>query len=484
MRARLKRRSKLWRWDIRVDLRWVAGALAAAGYRGGDPGAGVIEGVSIDTRAGCEHRLFVALKGENADGHDYLRDAVEKGAAALLVSSGRKADAVKLAGGTVVFAVADTLAGLQALAAAYRGLVNPRVIAITGSTGKTGTKDLVAAVIARRFRVHATPGNLNNHIGLPLTILGMAGSEEICVTELGANHKKEIKTLAGIARPDIGVVTNIGPAHLEFFGSLKGVAAAKAELLEALPSGGTAVLPADDEFIEFLKERTKARTVTFGFSEDADRRITNLEKREGCGYRFRVGDIPLEVARHGKHHVLNATAAAVVGLELGVPPEEIASAILDAKVNPGRGALIDLGGILFFDDSYNSNPASLRAAVEAFLEIPAVGKRWLVLGDMLELGDMSEDLHREAGVFCGRAKVDGILTIGAETVELNRAAAGERKSPEHITHFLDVDALARYLNDLVAPGDAVLVKGSRGMHMEKIIDTVEKARGAARRRVD
>jgi UDP-N-acetylmuramoyl-tripeptide--D-alanyl-D-alanine ligase len=465
-------------------LRWVAGALAAAGYRGGDPGTGVIEGVSIDTRVGCEHRLFVALKGENADGHDYLREAVGKGAAALLVSSGRRAEAEKLATGLAVFDVADTLRGLQALAAAFRALVNPRVIAITGSTGKTGTKDLVAAIVARRFRVHSTPGNLNNHIGLPLTILGMGGSEEICVAELGANHKKEIKTLAAILRPDIGVVTNIGPAHLEFFGSLKGVAAAKAELLEALPPGGAAVLPADDDFIEFLKERTKARTITFGFSEGADRRITNLERREGGGYRFRVGDVPLEIARHGKHHVLNAAAAAAVGLDLGVAPEDIASAVLAAKTDSGRGTLVDLAGILFFDDSYNSNPASLRAAVEAFLELPVAGKRWLALGDMLELGAASEDLHREIGVFCGRAKVDGILTIGAETVELNRAAAEQRKSPEHITHFLDVDALARYLNDLVAPGDAVLVKGSRAMRMERIIEAIERSRGVSRRRVD
>ena len=477
-------RSGAWRWNIKVDLRWVAGALAAAGYRGADPGEGVIEGVSIDTRAACEHRLFVALKGETADGHDYLREAVAKGAAALLVSAGRKAQAAGLAGPVPVFDVPDTLRGLQALAAAYRGLVNPRVIAITGSTGKTGTKDLVAAVVARRYSVHATPGNLNNHIGLPLTILGMEGREEICVTEMGANHKREIKALAEIARPEIGVVTNIGPAHLEFFGSLKGVAAAKAELLEALPEDGTAVLPADDEFVDFLRERTKARTLTFGFSDTADRRITNLEKREAGGYRFRLGDVPLEVTRYGRHHVLNAAAAAVVGSVVGVPPEEIAPAILEAKVNSGRGVLFDLGGILVFDDSYNSNPASLRAAVEAFSEVPATGRRWLVLGDMLELGESSRELHREAGVFCGRAKVDGIFTIGAETVELNRAAADERRSPEHITHFLDVDSLARYVNELVGPGDAVLVKGSRGTHMEKVIEAIEAARGVPRRRVD
>jgi UDP-N-acetylmuramoyl-tripeptide--D-alanyl-D-alanine ligase len=424
------------------------------------------------------------LKGSLADGHDYLEAAVAKGAAALLVSSGRKAEALRIAGTIPVFDVADTLAGLQALAAAYRALVNPRVIAVTGSSGKTGTKDLIAAIVAKRFSVHATRGNLNNHIGLPLTILGMEGSESICVTEMGANHRKEIKTLAGIAKPDIGVVTNVGPAHLEHFGSLRGVAAAKAELLEALPGEGTAVLPADDEFVDFLMERTKARVLTFGFSERADRRIVNLEKRESGGYRFRVGDLDIEVARYGKHHVLNAAAAAIVGSIVGVSPEEIAAAVLEAPVHPGRGVLLDLEGILFFDESYNSNPASLRAAVEAFMEIPAPGKRWLVLGDMLELGPSSADLHREAGVLCGRAKVDGIFTIGAETVELNRAAAEQRKSPEHITHFLDAAKLAGYLNELLAPGDAVLVKGSRGMRMETILESIGKARGAEPRRVD
>ncbi len=383
-----------------------------------------------------------------------------------------------------MFDVGDTLAGLQALAAAYRALVNPRVIAVTGSSGKTGTKDLIAAIVAKRFSVHATPGNLNNHIGLPLTILGMDGSESVCVTEMGANHRKEIKTLAGIAKPDIGVVTNVGPAHLEHFGSLKGVAAAKAELLEALPGEGTAVLPADDEFVDFLRERTKARVLTFGFSESADRRIANLEKRESGGYRFRVGDIDIEIARYGKHHVLNAAAAAIVGSIVGVPPEEIAAAVLEAPAHPGRGVLLDFDGILLVDESYNSNPASLRAAVEAFMEIPARGRRWLVLGDMLELGPSSADLHREAGVFCGRAKVDGILTIGAETVELNRAAAEQRKSPEHITHFLDAAKLAGYLNELLAPGDAVLVKGSRGMRMETILESIKSARGASTRGAD
>jgi UDP-N-acetylmuramoyl-tripeptide--D-alanyl-D-alanine ligase len=301
---------------------------------------------------------------------------------------------------------------------------------------------------------------------------------------MGANHRKEIARLCEIARPEIGVVTNIGPVHLEFFGSLRGVASAKAELVEALPPEGTAVLPADDEFVEFLKGRTKARTLTYGASEEADRRITGVARRDGLGYRFSVGDLAIEVPRYGRHNVMNAAAAAVVASIIGVPPEEIAAGIAGAKAYEGRGVLFDLGGILFVDDSYNSNPASLGAAIDAFMEIPVGGRRWLVLGDMLELGASSGELHREAGVSCGRAKVDGIFTIGTETVELSRAAAEQRRSPDQITHFLDAATLAAYLGELVTPGDAVLLKGSRGMHMEKVLAAVEAIRGTARRRVD
>jgi len=354
----------------------------------------------------------------------------------------------------------------------------------SGSSGKTGTKDLAAAILARRFVVHATPGNLNNHIGLPLTLLGMDGGEDMCVAEMGANHRKEIQALCAIAKPLVGVVTNIGTAHLEHFGTTKGIAAAKAELLEALPPDGTAVLPADDEFAGYLAGRTKARTIAVGFSESADRRITGLEKREQGGYRFRVGEIRLETGRYGRHNVLNAAFAAVVGSTAGVPDDEIAAAVAASRAADGRGATYDVGGVVFVDETYNANPASLKAAVDAFMEMPGTGRRWLVLGDMLELGGMSGELHREAGVHCGRAKSDGILTLGTESAELSRAAAEQRRSPERITHFLDAEPLAAHLATLLRPGDLVLVKGSRAMRMERIIDAVEAARGAARRRLD
>ncbi len=378
----------------------------------------------------------------------------------------------------------DTLAALQEIAAAYRRRVDPRVVAVTGTTGKTGTKDFVASILGRRFNVHSTPGNLNNHIGLPLTILGMEGGEDVLVAEMGANHKGEIKRLCEIAAPDIGIVTNVGPGHLEFFDSLEGVARAKAELVESLSDGGTAVLPADDRFFSFLKERAKGEVVSFGFDEEADWRIEDLERDGSSGYRFSLKGAAIELHRFGRHHVLNAAAAAAACSLLGTSGDDIAAGIGRTEMPESRGVIYDIDGITFIDDSYNSNPASLAAAVSALLEMETDGNRWLVLGDMLELGEGSADLHRESGEVCGKAGVDGILTMGTESVELSRAAAEQRKAPERITHFMDTAKLAAYLNTCLEKGDIVLVKGSRGMRMEGVIEAMEELRNVQRRRVD
>lgn len=443
-----------------------------------------MDGVTIDTRERCERALFVALRGNRSDGHDYLGEAVACGAGAFLVSIDRKEDATAVSRGKPVFAVPDTLEALQALAAAYRERVNPRVVAVTGSTGKTGTKDFIASILMQRFNVHATPGNLNNHIGLPLTVLGMEGGEEVLVTEMGANHKNEIRRLAEIARPDVGVVTNIGPSHLEFFRSLQGVAAAKAELLESLPETGTAVLPVDDEFYRFLAERTRAAVVTFGFAEQSDWKIENMVRHGRSGYHFSVGGVDVVLERFGRHHVLNAAAAAAACSLIGSTSEEIARGVARTSLPESRGVLYEIEGILFVDDSYNSNPASLKAAVEAFMEVEVEGDRWLVLGDMLELGERSAELHSQAGEFCGKAGIDAIITFGNETVELSRSAAEQRKAPPRISHFVDTEKLSLYLNEHLRAGDAVLVKGSRGMRMETVIESIERLRGVQRRRVD
>jgi UDP-N-acetylmuramoyl-tripeptide--D-alanyl-D-alanine ligase len=462
----------------------VAESLREAGCEGEHAPDGFIEAVTVDTRKGCRGALFVALQGSRSDGHDFLEDAVAKGVAALLVSKEYAVVAGEISTGRPVFAVPDTLAALQALAAAYRRRVNPRVVAVTGTTGKTGTKDFIASILAERFTVHATPGNLNNHIGLPLTILGMEGGEDVLVAEMGANHEKEIARLSDIAKPEVGVITNIGPGHLEFFGSLEGVASAKAELLESLPEGGTAVLPADDEFYRFLSQRTKVSVVSFGFDEGADWRIEDLASDGHSGYRFSLKGEEILLGRFGRHHVLNAAAAAAACSLLGSSGGEIAKGIRGTKIPEGRGVLYDIDGVIFIDDSYNSNPASLAAALSALMEMETDGKRWLALGDMLELGERSLDLHRESGEICGKTGVDGIVTLGTETVELSRAAAEQRKAPERISHFMDTSKLAAYLNTCLMKGDIVLVKGSRGMRMEGVIETMEELRGVQRRRVD
>ena len=438
--------------------------------------------MTTDSRTDMDGKLFVALKSDSGDGHDFIAEAAVAGAAALLVERGRGPAAKEAASGLPVFEVRDTLEGLQVLASAWRDRVDPKVVAITGSSGKTTVKEITAAVLSGRYSVHATSGNFNNHIGVPLTILSMPEGTEVLVTEMGANHKGEIARLCAIARPDVGVVTNIGPCHLEFFGTLKGVAKAKSELVESLGEDGTAVLPADDDFFEFLAERSKAPVVSFGFSGKADVRIEDIESREGGGYTFAIDGTGMEIRRFGRHNLLNAGAAAAVAGLLEVSAPETAAAIAETGAFDGRGIVLDVAGITIIDETYNSNPASLRAAVDAFMEMSLEGRRWLVLGDMLELGKTAGELHEGAGAFCGKAGVDGIITLGEKTVELNRAAAVQRRAPEIISHFLDAVNLAAYLDSLLAEGDGVLVKGSRGMRMETVIEEIKKRRDAERRR--
>ncbi len=443
-----------------------------------------MRGFSIDTRRDCRQKLFVALPGGQGDGHDYLEDAVKEGARGVMISSDRDFSISAGHGEVAVFKVSDPLYGLQTMAQEYCKEIDPAIVAITGSTGKTTTKNLIASILGSNYRSYSTPGNMNNHIGLPLTVLGMEGGEELLVVEMGANHKGEIKRLCEICRPTTGVVTNVGRSHLEFFESLEGVAAAKAELLEALPPEGQAVLPADDRFIDFLRGRTEASVITFGFHEQADWSIGEVIPLDSGGYEFTVGGNVMRTVMPGRHNLLNVAAAVATAASLDIDMKEIISAVADIRPDPGRGGLFDIGGIIFMNDSYNSNPDSLRVSVDTFMELEVEGNRWLVLGDMLELGEQSEGLHREAGEYCGKAGVDGLVTLGDKTVELSRAAAEQRKAPSNISHFMEVEKLSHYLNRFLQPGDAVLVKGSRGMRMERVMEIIEKLRETERRRIN
>lgn len=444
---------------------------------------GWVSGVAIDTRSDCSGRLYAAIEGENKDGHDFLEEALQGGAGALLVSR-RKEEKYKGIGNVPVFKVEDTVDAIQKLAAGYRDIIDPVCVGVTGTAGKTETKEMAALMLSSRYKVHATPGNYNNHIGLPLTILGMEEGTGLLVAEMGANHKKEIELLSGIAKPDVGIITNIGPGHLEFFKTIKGVAAAKAELLQSLSRDSTAVLPADDEFFEFLRERSKCRVVTFGFSEGADWRPEKIGEEGGERNVFSMGGGKMEVNAAGRYHLLNAAAAAAASHSLGVTVEEISEALKRFRAVEKRGRKYEMDGIIFVNDSYNSNPLSLRSSVEAFMDMPVSGNRWLVLGDMLELGGLSAELHEEAGKFCGRAGVYGLITMGDNTVELNRAASVQSKAPEKISHFIDMETLSAYINGQLTEGDAVLLKGSRKMGMWNLIDRIEELRGTKRKRVD
>ncbi|MCK4538086.1 MAG: UDP-N-acetylmuramoyl-tripeptide--D-alanyl-D-alanine ligase [Candidatus Krumholzibacteria bacterium] len=478
-----------WRSDIRIEFEWIAEQLRKRGFKRTVSFDGEAAGFTIDTRTDCQGRIYVALKGENLDGHDFVGAAVDGGASAVIVDRDWMMGSTDVVEelrekGSLILDVDDTLKALQHLAFRWRDRVAPKVLAITGSTGKTGTKEIARSILSGRYRVHATEGNYNNHIGLPLTILSMPEDTEVLVVEMGASGRGEIAVLAGIARPDVGVITNIGPSHLEFFGSLKGVARAKSELIARMNGKNTVVLPADDEFFEYLSSRTEAEIISFGFSESAEFGIKDLTSREDAGFSFSLTGTAMETRRHGKHNVLNAAAAVAAVSVLGLGPDDAVAAVAASEPVRGRGVIFDIAGLKVIDDSYNSNPVSLRAAIDSFMEMEIEGKRWLVLGDMLELGKTSAELHAEAGIYCGKAGVHGLLTLGKDTVSLSREAAVQRKAPESISHFLEVEKLALYLDSMLEGGDAVLIKGSRGMHMEMVIEELERLRDSEKRRVD
>jgi len=464
-----------------LDLSWIVSSLGRESVRGEGIPSGRVSGVSVDTREGCSGKLFAALTGENSDGHCFLEQAVESGAAALLIS---REDSLGDLAEIPVFVVDDTLAALQKLAADYRSEFPVKCIGITGTAGKTETKELLASILSRKYRVHATYGNYNNHIGVPLTILSMERGTEVLVVELGANHEKEIELLASIARPEIGVITNVGPGHLEFFRTLRGVARAKSELIRSLPEEGLAVLPSECEFNELFISSSDADIVTFGFSEDADWRVEILETTGSGGYIFELNAERLETDLSGRYHLLNIAAAAAACSALEVGSDDIVEAVRGFAAVDRRGSIFKVDDIIFVNDSYNSNPLSLRSSIEAFMEMPVRGRRWLVLGDMLELGETAADLHREMGEFCGKAGIYGLVTLGEQTVYLSREAAGGRKAPEKISHFMNIDKLSHFLNELLQSTDAVLLKGSRDMGMWRVIDGIESLRETERKRVD
>ena len=445
-------------------------------------GAGLLEvvegaeyvGVSTDSRTIDAGELFVALTGDRFDGHDFLEDVKKRGAGAVLINRTRIED---LPSGIGAFVVDDTLFALGELARRHRERLPARVVGITGSNGKTTTKELIYDVVSRRFRAEKSRGNFNNLIGLPMMLLSMDKGCEVIVVELGMNTPGEMKRLVSIAGPDIGVITNIGPVHLEGVGSIEGVYREKRELFLALPESGVAVFEADGPFSDALKQDVTARSVTFGFGTDADVRTEHIDERDDgtTGANFIVPGGFFDAIFHipGRHNLKNALAALAVGSALGVEMDAMKIALEASRPVSMRMELAETkSGVVVLNDSYNANPVSMKAALEYMaLESKRRGGRLLAaLGDMLELGDYAREGHEMVGGVAAREGYEKLFILGDHSSDIARGAKHEGMEKSKIRTYSKgtqqslIDELLRE----VRPGDLVMIKGSRGMRMEQV----------------
>jgi UDP-N-acetylmuramoyl-tripeptide--D-alanyl-D-alanine ligase len=439
-----------------LDLQQAAQVIEAIGT----PLAVSSSGWSVDTRTQNPGDVFFALRGPNHDGHAFLQAAIAKGAAAVVVDHG--------SGVCGELVVRDTLAALQELAAWARHRWDGKVVGVTGSAGKTTTKDAIAHLLAAANTVGKTIGNFNNHVGVPLSILRLPDAAEIAVLELGMNHAGEIRDLARIARPDIGVVTNVGYAHVENFDSIEGVAAAKRELIEGLPEDGIAVLNADDPRVARFREVHPGLSITFGFSESADVRACRVEYHSD-GVRFQTLGVDFETTTVGHHAVMNLLAAIAVARVCGIAPECLREPVRSFTVGKMRGERLERNGLIIWNDCYNSNPEAARSMIDVLRDTPAT-RRIAVLGEMLELGNAAEELHREVGRYVALQGIDFLIGVRGNAYAMIDAAVGAGL-PESAAFFFEAAGGAgELLRRLAQPGDALLFKGSRGVAVERALE--------------
>src|ERR1700678_1153492 len=466
---------------MKLLLSRIAEFIAPAGgaATGQSDGQAMAQGYSIDSRTVQPDELFFAVRGERLDGHDFVEQALRRGAIAAVVRKDQVARYTNLAPGPAgLLAVGDTLVALQTLATAVRKIWGKTAIGVTGSMGKTTTKEAMAHLLAIKYRVHRTKGNFNNHFGLPLGLLTLEPEYDVAVVEMGMSHRGEIAALARIALPNQGVVTNVAPVHLESFDSIAGIAHAKYELIEALPHGGTAVLNADDEYVSQFGRDFKGKVVMFGFKATAEVRAENLEALGSEGSRFDL--VSHEVRQTvqspllGKHNVYNVLAAAAIALEHGITPSEIAASLPSLQPADKRGQVVQLGNITVLYDCYNSSTKALMAAVDTLVAMPG-RRRIVVAGEMLELGASAEQLHQECGLYMARAqaggRVDFLLGVRGLAKPMVEAAGEAGLSAEFVPTPEEAGAwLARETRD----GDTVLLKASRGVKLEKALETWQK----------
>lgn len=450
-----------------------------------------IRGAAVDSRLVVPGCMFVALAGERTDGHRFLAAAAAAGAAALLV--GRDPDpaagepAFGALGDVTIVRVADTLRALQAVAAAWRARFAPLVIGVTGSIAKTSTKEAVAAVLDRRFVTLRTEGNRNNEVGLPLTVLALGPEHGAAVLEMGMYTGGEIRDLAAIGRPSIGIVTTVQPVHLSRIGSIGAIEDAKAELVESLPSAmdrGVAILNADDERVRRMASRTAARIVTYGFAGNADVRAEDVSSAGFDGMRFRLvspaGARDVVIPGLGRLAVHNALAAAAAGLSAGIAIDDIVPGLAAVAAAPHRSTVVRAGGVIIVDDAYNASPGSVRAALDLLDGLP--GRHVAVLGEMRELGGAHDAGHVDAGKAAAEVAqlllvVDGLPGGAARGIVEGAAAAG--MGPQDVLGVADAGAAVSVLLERLLPGDVVLVKASRGVELEHVVDALVRELGGS-----
>jgi UDP-N-acetylmuramoyl-tripeptide--D-alanyl-D-alanine ligase len=432
-------------------------------------------GVSTDTRTLMPGELFLALKGPRFDGHDHLLQAFEKGAAAVVVD--RAPAPGLIPADRIIVLVRDSLTALGDLAALWRGKFSVPLVGISGSNGKTTTKEMLAAILELEGPTLKNLGNLNNWIGLPISLFAMNEDHRFAVLEMGMNHPGEITRLCRIARPNIGLLTNIGPAHLEAFGSLSAVAKAKGELFEALESEHWAAINMDDQRIRDLARSCRARQITYGLSPEAQVRADRLEKTEQ-GVRFRIytqEEEKISLPVPGEHNVSNALGAAAVAMTLGISLEKIRQGLVGYHL-PEHRLEIKKGrqGIRLIDDTYNANPASMATALKVFESLRQGQRGGLILGDMLELGPQAAEAHEEIGRRIGEMGLDYLLTLGELAGEMSQVARKGIRPPKKVFKAMEQKAITDRLPEMIQEGDWVLIKGSHGMDMGTIIKHLEE----------
>jgi UDP-N-acetylmuramoyl-tripeptide--D-alanyl-D-alanine ligase len=456
------------------SLREIADATGGERLR---PGMSThVRGVSTDTRALSGGELFIALRGERFDGHSMLNKAAEAGAIAALVEE--ESDAPDSLG---LIRVVDTKKALGDLARANRLKFDIPVVGVTGSYGKTTTRALIAAALGAKFRVLASEGNFNNEIGVPMTLFGVDESHGAAVVEMGMRGLGQIAYLAQVAAPTIGVITNIGPQHIELLGSLENIARAKAELIQALPSDGIAILPVEGDALPHeysctVREGAPHRIVTFGRSEDAGFRVSEIQTARGGNISFSLRDMKgvlhrVSLSMPGAHNALNAACAIAVASVLGVEIEAAIGALGRAQVPGARMRIVPCDGVTVIDDCYNAGPDSMRAALETLRAFPDASRRVAVLGAMKELGQWSEDEHRKVGklaVSCAEV----LMGVGEETRAMLESAGGIQN-----IWCEDAAAAASRIGEIAREGDVILVKGSRSVGLEIVVQAVMNAHG-------